>query len=63
MKDFPQPTWTADGPLLLSGICWAGGGESVQIEQYTNLAGVIEQLAREIRSQYILTKLSAFHSR
>jgi Ca-activated chloride channel family protein len=55
MNDFPQPTWTADGPLLLGGICWAGGGESVQIEQYTNLAGVIERVAREIRSQYILS--------
>ncbi len=55
MNDFPQPTWTADGPLLLGGICWVGGGESVQIEQYTNLAGVIEQLAREIRTQYILS--------
>ncbi|MGA2595020.1 MAG: VWA domain-containing protein, partial [Bryobacteraceae bacterium] len=55
MNDFPQPTWTADGPLLLAGICWAGGGESVQIQQSTNLAGVIEQVAREIRSQYILS--------
>ena len=43
------------GPLVLVGICWAGAGESVQIEQYTNLAGAIEQVAREIRSQYILS--------
>jgi len=55
LNDFPQPAWTADGPLVLAGICWAGGGESVQIERYTNLAGVIEQVAREIRSQYILS--------
>jgi hypothetical protein len=55
LNDFPQPTWTADGPLLLGGICWAGSGESVQIEQYTKLADVIEQVAREMRSQYILS--------
>jgi hypothetical protein len=55
LNDFPQPTGTADGPPLLGGICWAGGGESVQIEHYTKLADVIEQVAREIRSQYILS--------
>jgi len=30
MTDFPQPTWTADGPLLLAGICWARSSESVE---------------------------------
>jgi Ca-activated chloride channel homolog len=55
LNDFPQPTGTADGPLLLGGICWAEGGESVEIEHYTKLADVIEQVAREIRSQYILS--------
>jgi Ca-activated chloride channel homolog len=55
LNDFPQPTWTADGPLLLGGICWTAGGESVQIERYAKLADVIEQVAREIRGQYILS--------
>ena len=55
LNDFPQPTWTADGPLLLGSICWTGGGESVQIERYAKLADVIEQVAREIRGQYILS--------
>jgi len=32
MNDFPQPTWTVDGPLLLAGICWPGSDESVPIE-------------------------------
>jgi|HubBroStandDraft_4_1064222.scaffolds.fasta_scaffold323448_1 Ca-activated chloride channel homolog len=50
-----QPAWTADGPLLLAGICWAGGGRAIQIGQSTNLSEAIEQVAQEIRSQYILS--------
>lgn len=44
--------WDEDG--LLQPICEAGGGRRIQVEGNTNLADPVEDLAREIRSQYIL---------
>jgi Ca-activated chloride channel family protein len=50
--------WTtpvdADGPELLEAICAAGGGRRLEVERYTNLPKAIEEVAREIRYQYIL---------
>lgn len=44
--------WDEDG--LLEPICRAGGGRWIQVEGDTNLPVAVEQVAQEIRTQYIL---------
>jgi Ca-activated chloride channel family protein len=46
--------WDADGPELLETVCEAGGGRRLEVERYTNLPKATEDIAREIRNQYIL---------
>ncbi|HUJ20200.1 MAG TPA: VWA domain-containing protein [Bryobacteraceae bacterium] len=46
--------WDADGPALLETICQAGGGRRIEVERYTNLPQAVDDVAREIRNQYIL---------
>lgn len=53
-EGFWTTPWDADGPELLETICAAGGGRRLVVEQYTNLPTAIEEVAREIRNQYIL---------
>ena len=56
MHDDPLWTtpWDAEGPELLETICQAGGGRRIGLEPYGNLPKAIEDVAREIRTQYIL---------
>src|SRR5437868_5821939 len=50
-----RPTqWDADGPELLETICEAGGGRHLEVEQSTNLREAVEEVAREIRNEYVL---------
>jgi Ca-activated chloride channel family protein len=46
--------WDADGPELLETICEAGGGRHLEVEQSTNLPEAVEEVAREIRNEYVL---------
>jgi len=55
-RDNPWTTaWDADGPALIQTLCEAGGGRDVEVAADTNLSKAIQEIAREIRNQYILS--------